>query len=397
MKKIYAPFLILPLLIAGGCNNQENEKVRLLFGQMHGDVKDWVKVEANQDINDDTEWFNLDYLTQLDYAGLSGLVVAKENFVVISKGNENTCGCWQGFHASVAKYAKSHRMRIYVIETKDLVKGDDFYGLKCASGVDDLGIFKEGKLVHHHLDENDWGHKYTEFADWMSERVIAPKMFSLEQKQLDDLYAGDTPFFIYYGRPDCPDCSYIVKTSLKDYLFTDVKVESYSFYFDITPWRSITDELGVIHDLNDTTPYDDTKLWKDVVSARYNNLKEEYGLADVESGYSTGVVPTFYRINPNGEGKKNEEVITMAGAFYNDSLDETDKITKTYFTEERLGYASLDYLASSSVERKVLTGLPLKEGTYEARKNRESEKVHEAFRVYHEPIFKALLDAAIKL
>lgn len=397
MRKISPLFLVLPLLTLAGCGQQQNEKVKLLFGEMHGDVQDWVKVETNQDITDETEWFNLDYLHQIDYAGLSGLISSKDNnFIVISKGNENTCGCWQGFHASIAKYIKSHRLKVYVIETKDLVKGDNFFGLKCANGVDELAIFKDGKLQHSHTDEKDWGHSYLELADWMNERIVFPKMFAVNQDQLDQLYEGDDPFFIYYGRPTCGDCSYINATSLRDYLFSDTKVESYNFYFDITPWRSIIDDSGKEHGLDDKKPYDETMTWGEKVTATYNELKEEYGLADKESGYKSGVVPTFYRISPDGEGSKTGSVITMAGVFYNDSF-ENDVITDTYFTQERLGYAALDYLSSSKVENKVLTGKPLKEGTSQAKKERRSDEVHDAMRVYHEPIFYALLDAAIKL
>ena len=396
MKKIFPLFLLGPALLLASCNQQQEEKVKLLYGMMHGEVSSWNDVIANRDIDEETDWVNLDYLVQVDYAGLSGLVEKEESFLVISKGNENTCGCWQGFHASIAKYAKAHRLRVYVIEVKDLAKGDDYYGLKCANGLDDLGIFENGKLRYHHDDKDDWGHKFVELSDWLSAHVEMPKMFYVDEDQLEDLYLGDTPFFVMYTRASCPDCSYIVSTSMKDYLLSDVKIEAYSFIFDVTPWRSIIDDQGVEHQMNDKTIKEGEITWGQYVTASYNRKKEDFGLADEEAGFGSGVVPTYYRISPDGQGTKTGSVIQMAGAFYNDGF-ENDTITNTYFTAERLEYGCLDYLKNSSVKDKVLTGAKLKEGTSEAQKARDSKAVHDAIRVYHEPIFKALMDAAVKL
>lgn len=396
MKKFLPLFLLSPLLLLAGCSQQEETKVKLLYGMMHGEVSAWNDVEVNKDINEDTDWVNLDYLVQIDYAGLSGLVEKEESFLVISKGNENSCGCWQGFHASIAKYAKAHHLRIYVIEIKDLSKGDDFFGLKCTSGLDDLGIFENGKLRYHHDDKDDWGHKYSELAEWVSSHIEMPKMFYVDQDQLEDLYLGSTPFFIMYTRATCPDCSYITATSLKEYLSSDVRIEAYSFIFDVTPWRSIVDEQGVEHTMSDKTIKEGETTWGQYVTQVYTETKEEFGLADEEAGFGTGVVPTFYRIDPDGMGTKTGDVIQMAGAFYNDSFVD-DVITETYFTAERLEKPCLDYLKNSSVKDKVLTGAKLKEGTSAAQKNRDSKAVHDAVRVYHEPIFYALMDAAVKL
>ena len=396
MKRFSPLFLFAPLLLLSGCQQQEEGKVKLLFGMMHGEVGLWNDVQVNKDINEDTDWMNIDYLVPVDYAGLSGLVEKQENFLVISKGNENTCGCWQGFHASIAKYVKAHHLRVYVIETKDLAKGADFFGLKCTNGIDDLGIFENGKLRYHHDDKDDWGHKFVELSDWLTAHIEMPKMFYVDESQLFDLYEGDTPFFVMYTRASCPDCSYITATSLREYLLQDVKLEAYNFIFDVTPWRSIIDDKGVEHPMNDSTIKEGETTWGQVVTAKYKAKKEEFGLADKEAGFGEGVVPTFYRINPDGAGTKKGSVIQMAGAFYNDKF-ENDTITDTYFTAERLEYGCLDYLKSSSVKDKVLTGAKLKEGTSEAKKNRDSKAVHDAVRLYHEPIFYALMDAAVKI
>lgn len=389
-------FTLLPLLLLSGCDSGDATptKVPLMFGMMHGDVSDWSLIEDNRNNQEDEEWWSLSYLTEVDYATLSGKVNKKqENFVLVSKGNEGSCGCWQGFHRSVAFYAKAHHLRIYVIEVENLQKGDDHFGLKCAKGMDEIAIFQEGKLIHIH-DDNEWGQNYLEFADWMNARIVCPKMFAVSEDQLDDLYLGTEPFFIYYMRGECGDCQYVERTTLRDYLFSNKKVKARSFYFDIDPWRVIVDDQGVTHDMRDKTQYDETRTWGQYVTEVYTAKKAEYGLAEEEAGYDTGMAPTFYHILPDGNGSKGDEVIDMAGVFYNDSSEE-DKISKTYFTAERLEHEALSYLKESNLANKILTGLELAPGTTEAQKAYDTEKVHEAFKVYHEPILKLLLDSAI--
>ena len=386
------------MLLAGCDNPGPLEKVRIQYGLMHGEVSAWSQIEDNADINDDMEWANLDYLTPIGYSKLSGLVEAKENFILVSKGNSSSCSCWTDFHLSVAKFAKAHHLRIYVIEVSDLEKGSSSFGLKMAESMDEIAIFKEGQLFYSHDDKDQWGKNYLEFAAWMNERLVHPKMFEVDEAQLEDLYLSSEPFFIYFARETCGDCSYIGKTSLRDYLFSDRKIEERTFFIDIDPWRTIVDEQGASHAMNDKTVYqvveDKAITWGEHVTEEYGKKKTAFGLADSESGFGLGAVPTFYLIHPDGTGRKTDEIINMAGVFYNDNF-ENDIITDTYFTQERLSYSSLDYLASSDIEHKVLTGLPLQEGTSQAAAKRDRDAVHEAFRVYHEPIFYALLDAAI--
>ena len=397
MKKKLLLFLTLPTLLLGSCNKVETplEKVALLYGKMHGEVASWNSI-VNDIYGEDEPWYNLNYLTKINYAELSGLVNKQENFILVSKGNEGSCGCWQGFHRAVGIYAVSHHLNIYVIEVSDLVKGSNYFGLKCATGVDEIAIFKSGKILHSH-DDNEWGNNYLDFAEWMNLRIIYPKMFELDESQLEDLYYGTDPFFIYYRRGKCGDCQYIEETSLKDYLLSDRRTESYTFCIDCDPWRSIIDDQGIKHEMDDTTPYDEERTWGQYVSEEYAKKKAHFGMNDEEAGLSSGSFPTFYHVLPDGEGTTSNEVIDMAGVFYNDGIDTSDTIINTYFTAERLEYACLDYLKNSSVEHKVLLNQKVKEGTYQARINRDSQTYHDGYRPYHEPIFYALLDAAILL
>lgn len=397
MKKKWLLFLTLPTLLLSGCNKEKAplEKVSLLYGKMHGEVASWSTL-ASDIYGEDEPWYNLSYLTKLNYAELSGLVNKEENFVLVAKGNEGSCGCWQGFHRAVGIYAVSHHIKVYVIEVSDLVKGSDYFGLKCATGIDEIAIYKEGKILHNH-DDNEWGNNYLEFAEWMNQRINLPKMFEIEEDQLEDLYHGNDPFFIYYRRGNCGDCQYIEETSLKDYLLSNRRIESYTFCIDCDPWRSIIDEQGVKHGMDDQTQYDEERTWGEYVSEEYAKKKAHFGMDDEEAGLSSGSFPTFYHVLPDGKGTTSNEVIDMAGVFYNDRIDETETIIDTYFTEARLDYACLDYLKNSSVEHKVLLNQKVKEGTYQARINRDNKTYHDGYRPYHEPIFYALLDASILL
>lgn len=393
MKKNLPVFTLLPLLLLGGCSNNQVEKIPLLFGRMHGEVETWNAL--SRDLDETYDWDGYELLTRIDYSTLAGLVKNKENFVLVAKGNDGSCSCYQSFHRALGMCVVAHNLNVYVIEVEDLAKGADYFGLSCALSVDELAIFKEGKIAYL-KDDKEWGKKHSEVSEYLNEHLTYPKIFYVDQSQLDDLYDGNEAFFIYFKRGECGDCQYIEKTSLKDYMFSDKKVEPYTFAIDIDPWRNIIDEQGVSHSMKDTTAYDENMTWGEYVSQSYAEKKAEYGLADPESGYSTGVVPTFFRIIPDGEGTKTGSVIKMAGVFYNDSVKD-DKISATYFTKERLENESLDYLKNSSLTDKVLLDKPLKEGTSEAMKNFDMETVHEAFRVYHEPIFNALLDASIAL
>ena len=76
--------------------------------------------------------------------------------------------------------------------------------------------------------------------------------------------------------------------------------------------------------------------------------------------------------------------VDFSGTFYNETVD-NGIIEDTYFTEERLSKNCLDYLASSSLSTKSLTGLSLD----------ASLERHEALQKYENPILTLLLDSIL--
>jgi hypothetical protein len=204
----------------------------------------------------------------------------------------------------------------------------------------------------------------------MKQRILFPKIYTVSSEILDGFYEGNEPFTIYYGRDNCPDCSYLSTNLLKDYLKETKVVKKTFLYFD----------FDVFYARKDTPEYE-----------AYQEKKAYYGLASSEenpSGFGAGMFPTIYSVQPNGEDRQGD-VIQAAGVFFNESVKE-GTIQGSYFTKERYEEAQDSYLEYLD-EKEGLTTKWI-EGT---SLSGDLSDRHEALKPYEKPLFEALLDFAV--
>ena len=353
-------FLALSTLLLVGCQNEAapTRQVALDLGTMIETSKDDAVSGTSQ-------------LRKITYSQLNSLIRDEANFLFLVKGSENTCLCWQEFHQNcLAPYAKAKHVLIYYMDLEAFEKEEDHYGLKLYASYDTLGIFEKGKLAYSQSTAKDkgWGTDYVKFHSWMDARLTMPRIFYVNQTQLDNLYLGIDPegnatsrFALYFGRDTCPDCSYLLNHDLKDYFANRKSVSEPLYYFDADVWRGKDD---------------------------YQDKKDAYGLSQSEDnpyGYASGAFPTIMSIIPS-EGEKIDTIDQM-GVFYNERIVD-GTISNSYFTEERIAdlEAGLEGALSyaEAVSPNVLEGLEA-----------DASNKYESLSHYEKPLVFALLDAII--
>ena len=302
------------------------------------------------------------------YSKLSSLIYEKRSFLFLVKGSTDSCMCWNAFlNNCLGPYVHAKHLLVYSISLTQLNKESDKYGLKMVDGYDTMAIFEDGKLVDQkcYAEDEKFGYDAPTFNAWIDKRIIAPKVFYVDQSQLDNLYNGIDPlgkatsrFSLYFGRDTCPDCSYLNRVDMKEYFASRKSASLPLYYFDCDIW--------------DKEVYADKKI--------------EYGLTPSEDNpyaYSNGAFPFVASIVPNN-GEKIK-TIDQVGVFYNDSVKD-GKITDTFFSKSRAEdpeaglQGALSY--ASNVSPNVLDGL----------KTDASKSRHEQLAIYHKPLFFALLD-----
>lgn len=310
----------------------------------------------------------LEAYTEIAYSKLSTLVsIEKTNFVFLVRGSTDTCACWQDFLSScLGPYVHAKHLLVYGMSLETLEKGGDTFGLPLYAGYDTIGIFENGKLAYakSYAEESKFGTDGPTFNAWMNERIIAPKIFKINESQLIALYEGKDPygkatsrFALYFGRDTCPDCSFISRTDFRDYFAQRESASLPLYYFDADIWLGSDD---------------------------YQKKKETYGLSIATSvfAYEFGAFPTLMSVIPSAGEKIS--TIDQIGVFYNDRI-ENGVITDSYFSQDRCDdpvtgiNGALSY--ASTVEPHVLTGLSV-----------SGEDKNEALRPYHQPLVYALLD-----
>ena len=364
------PLLVAMLASCGG--NSSPTAVAMFKGTMIGMSE---KIAGNS------------HLTSVDASKVNTLLKDKESFILLVKDTSDGCICWTSFHDDVlAPYIVRKNLLVYLISLEDFkgVAGYASLGLTTYTGAVSMGIFENGALKYQG-DTADlsspWTNNPTFFASWMDARVKAPKIFYVDENQLESLYQGNEAFTIYFGRDKCGDCGYFDEYNLKPYLFAHDNLDSRFYYFDADIWRD------------------------NLASDDYGKKKEEFGLcfdaANNPAGYGTGAFPTLYRIHPDGEGTKTGDVIELGAVFYNEMLTSEMKVEGSYFTSERLASALLgeiDYLeyARAAGMTNVIEGLTLSIPGYEEMSRLEKSKAKkDALSVYETPLANAFLQQAI--
>lgn len=361
--------LVFSLVSCGGNGGEKIQKTPLLFG-----TKEFVSQEVD----------SLSHMKKLeDESVLQKMIVGKDNFVLIvmgrgETGNHSTCGCWNRFHEqNIVSFQRKFNFLFYYIYSDQLHSS---LGLSLGVEKATIGIFRHGELIAQNSDADEASPFYTSyeaFKTWMLARIELPRVFFVSREQLNSLYAGSQEFTIYFSRQRCGDCSYMQRglySSWYESHLTGVQ-DSYIIDCDAPGIASIVDEKGQIHYRGE-----DSELGK-AATEQYNAFKVEYGLAYSSSnpaGYSEGVFPTIFHVNPDGTNKTGD-VIDASGVFFNETIQD-GKVSKSYFDGTRDKLEIFSYL--SKVENKNLIGL-------------EASNTHEDLERHVKPLFDALLDYCV--
>ncbi len=373
MRKALLPLslpLLLPLCFSCGGNEGDNKPVELCFGTV---------------IGMDAPIEGVSHLTEADTAKINSLIDAKKSFILIVKDTSDGCVCWSSWHDEIlAPYIKRNKLLVYLTSLADFkaVENSDKIGLKLYSGSATMGIFQEGALKFQndtHDLKSDWVNSAAFFTNWMDTRVKKPKIFRIEEAGLSKLYEGNQAFTVYFGRDKCGDCAFFDSNTLIPYLKENDNLSQNFYYIDCDAWRDGLD--------------------KDAYAAK----KAEFGLAyseDNEAGYGAGAFPTLYYVHPDGTGTKTGDVIELAAVFFNEGLDESMKVTDSYFTSARYEASTssdvhfLEY--TSKVQTKVLEGMALQiEGYASMTPLQKATARKETLKQYENPLASAFLDFAV--
>ena len=381
MRKKTPLFLALcfaPALLAS-CN-PSLEKISPVILDMGTILFDGDEVNAKQ----------LSHMKEISLASYNDMVAEKKNFLLLV-GGEFDCSCWTSFHNEVlVPYILRNHLLLYWIPLSGNESALQEAGLSLSASHETLAIFEEGELKYQHTTADStsaWVKDASTFSAWMNVRIEAPRLLSLSKGQLDAKYEGNEDFSVFFSRSTCGDCSFLERSDLKPYFASHLKEqkipENYLYYLDC-------DQVGIRYvegeDGKTYNPSSQNEEYASLAASQWKEFKKEYGLAESEdnpAGWGEGFVPSIYHIHPNG-GEKRGDAIDFSGTFYNETLD-NGIIEDTYFTEERVSKNCLDYLASSSLSTKSLTGLSLD----------ASLERHEALQKYENPILTLLLDSIL--
>ena len=351
------PFLALPLLFS--CGGQEEVSPTLLdLGTMVGTTS---RSSASESVP----------LTKIPYSELAYLLQSKGSFVLLVRGSDDLCQCWHDFAAILTPYIKAKHLLVYSIDLATYEAEPTRPVLPLVKGYDTIAVFGDGEVKASICsnDSSGFGTKATVFNAWMNKRILTPKVYLIDQDQLDNLYEGVSPtgeatsrFALLFGRLTCPDCSYMSEHDLRDYFKARQGSYEKLYYFDADVWRGKPD---------------------------YQDKKDEYGLSLTEDnpyGYDKGVVPTLLSVIPSG-GEKIA-TIDQIGVFYNDTITD-GVITQTYFTNERLEDEITGLKGACSYLENLADPVLL------GKSVDTTKKKNEALSPLTKPLVNALLDAIL--
>lgn len=268
----------------------------------------------------------------IDYSYLSGMMEKDEDslspsFILVIRGVSSECVCWASLRSNLTKWMKERNAEVYLIESGEF-SGKDYLGFSLQEGSSSLAIVNKGSIAYKETIQEDssLSTSYDSFQSYMEEHVDIGSMLYVSLNQLHDLYFGDDKanFVIGFVQHSCPDCSYIIKNGIPDYLEKNQSLhDSYLFDCDVEGARL----------LNGVAPSQSAEA-----KVQWNAFKVEYGLSFSEDnlyGYGAGYVPTFLSILPSLIGEHAYEGVIDGAVFANDSLskntDGTYKISKTYW------------------------------------------------------------------
>lgn len=352
-NKKFLSLLILPLLLLTSCD--KNQKTSLIFGD----------VSTNTTI-------------MINHSELSSKILDDESFIVVTTPLSN-CACWSTFKNQVLnQYIEENHILVYEINYENFFAGStnlDTFGINIMGDRQTFAIFNQGELVINMPYESDQRmfKELAAFKLFMEEHVNLPKIYQIDSlEDLNELYAQEEEFIIYYGRSLCGDCAYVDKY-LVDYVSNHQEMDKI-YYFDGELIRK----------------YQDGTL---INEEEWQSFKDNYGLSSLNNpiyGYDNGYVPTFYYVDPTS-GETNGAKVQDGLVYFNDTIiEENGKyvVQNSYFSNERI--SSLHYLKNYQGE-KVLEGKILSSEDVNIYENTIAWKQEKAA-IYYNEYLKLFLD-----
>lgn len=293
-------------------------------------------------------------LTLTSYAELETVVTSEATFMIVI-GNA-TCTCTTTFMNQVVRpFVGETGVTFYYLEFTQILNASNKFGLPVVSpNFPVWGVFEGGELKHYRAynannsSQNAMFESLSSFKTFIDDKVLVSTRFDfISLEALDDLFQQDERFILYFGRHSCPDCSYAFHSFFKNYLKQNPTGE--------VIYGIEVEKVGVWN----ATTGNATPGW--------TQFKDNYGLSAVINttfGYSTGFVPTWMVIEPNGKRiQEDPSIIQDMIVVYNDThvlvdaqgvpirdsnnaTTPTNKLTRSFFDGTRpLQYTSVNLMA----------------------------------------------------
>lgn len=359
MKKIKSLFiapLALVSLMASSCSSGSS-KIALIFGDK-----------------------NASDVVEITYNDLKSKIEEKETFILTVQP-DTACYCWSDFYPIVKNYLTEKHLIVYHIKY-DAFGDKDNLGLNIRKGYTSFAISENGEWKQNLIsDGNDIFKSADKFSTYMSEVAYLPHYFFVNLEDVNNMRKSEEQSVVYFARSNCPDCSYVDKTTLREFAKNNIyRKDMYILDCENIGIREYVDDKK-----SELTP--ESKV-------AWANFKMQYGLANNYNetyGYDSGYVPTFQVIKAeNGETK-----YVSGCVYFNDTLEKRgdNYYVKTSFYSEKRA-ANLQYLSDFS-GTKVLEGLEVSKddakdyGGYIAWNQKAQSK-------YHAPLLEAFLNYYVK-
>lgn len=349
MKKhtyILLPFLALSSVAFSGCKKDpvEEPKVNLSYGDVHAEkVTEIIGADLYQKIKED-----------------------KENLMMVVSAVG--CSCWDEFQDIINQYVKENKLICYHVSYDEFSVFAASCGLVLNKSTTTFAVFEEGNLkfnIHTDPDTTTMT-DYPTFKKTLDATISKPHCYFVNEQDVDAMMASDKSEVVYFERNGCPDCTYINKSILKDYVKSHQDMNNL-YILDCQSWLTVKEEQG---------------------DEAYQALKDKYGLSTANNpdfGYNNGSFP-FFSLIENGQYKAGAEAYNEKVAKYGNNVI----VESSYYSDERV--AKLPY-RSEPLDRLVLN-----EGTY-STKEREGVTYYSwnkpSATEYYRPLINSFLNYSL--
>lgn len=360
MKKILflLPLIALSSIGITGCKS--DKKARITYGTL-------VDKEAEA----------------IEYSTLATKIARGENLLLaVWQDSGVPCGCWTTFKGILNQYVDEYDTKIYTIARSQFSDDSEKWGLTILNDTSEptFALIKNGKKANEFVYGNDTKPLFTTLKglrNTITKIARDPQYMLVDQAYLDKAIFQDknSNVVIHYIWSFCPDCNDCFPNVLLPY--------SEKNEFKTKVWVIDLAIKGIL--LTEAGKFVGTGLQTYVDFLKEHKLSET---GDETFGYDRGFVPTT-QYWANGELKD-------ANVYFNDAVDKVDgkyKITRSFFSEERL--KKIGYSAE------VLEGKEIPESDVDASVNSETNVTtyswkQDAAREYHKTYLENFLTKYVK-